>query len=115
MESAFLIIITSIFMLLFLNVIVLNIWSLFDHSSWSEDAQPSTNAQIVDIQIKKVKYAKNAAKFKTTVIFSDGFRFITHRTKRKQHYMSYEISIDKNEILMRAISAHEQALEKRMN
>ena len=93
--------------------IIRDIWSKFDHSSWDEKAQPSLNAKIADIKVEKVHYVKNGAKYKTTVLFSDGFRFVTHRTDRDERFFTYSISLNKEEILRCAMNAHKEAVEKR--
>ena len=94
-----------------------SIYWLFDHTGWQSDAVPDLNATITDISSKEVKYVKNGAKFKTTVTFSDGFYFITHKTNRDQHFMTYTISVDdslKSEIVSRAMEAHNKAATKRL-
>lgn len=91
-----------------------SIWSVFDHSGWKSDSKPDPNAQIIDISSKRVKYSKNGAKYKTTISFSDGFYYITHKTNREQNLLAYKISIDNNlmaEILESAISDHRIAVE----
>lgn len=91
--------------------------SLFDHKGWDESADPDFNATIVDISSKRVKYAKNDAKFKTTIKFSDGFYYITHKTDREQHLMTYTISITpelRDEIIQTAVSAHHKAVTKKV-
>ena len=110
----FLYIFAIIYLILVLIQLCRGIYSRFDHSSWNESAQPSQDATITDVTPEKVKYSKNNAKFKTTVTFSDGFRFVTHRTNKVQHLMSYDISIDINEITTLAIEAHQKAVEKEL-
>lgn len=90
------------------------IYYKFDHSYWDENSQPSLNAGIVDVVSEKVQYTKNNAKFKTTVTFTDGFRFVTHRTDRTQHFMTYDISVDKAEVIALAMEAHKKAVEKKV-
>ena len=68
--------------------VVRDIWSHFDHCSWDEPSNPFLEATIVDIKVEKVHYVKNGAKFKTTILFSDGFRFVTHRTKRDDNFFT---------------------------
>ena len=90
------------------------VWSYFDHYGWKAGAHPSKNATITGFSSEEVIYAKNAAKFKTTVTFSDGFYFITHKTNREQHFLKYRISIDaslKAKILSKAMEKHKAAVE----
>lgn len=92
----------------------IGVYSWWDHTGWEEPNKPDPQAQIKDIQKQKVKYTKNNAKFKTTVKFTDGFYFVTHRTNRENHFMSYQISVDAEEILRLALEAHSKAVEKKL-
>ena len=90
-----------------------SIYHLFDHTKWDECSMPDLNAKIVDIHTEKVIYVKNGAKFKTTILFSDGFRFITHKTNREDGFLTYHIDIDEslmNEIMEKSISVHKKAV-----
>ena len=90
--------------------------SSFDHGSWSNDAVPDLNAQIIDVQSHEVQYMKNGAKFETSVIFSDGYKFTTCKTKREQHLLSYTITVDSEllqEIVENAIQSHQKAVHKK--
>ena len=94
-----------------------SIWWSFDHSGWYSNARPDRDATITSCNSEKVKYEKNGAKFKTTVEFSDGFYYITHKTNREQHVFTYNISIDsalKSEILTKAMDKHKTAVEKKL-
>lgn len=89
-------------------------WS-FDHLGWNNVARPDADAQINNFTSEQVKYEKNGAKFKTTVTFTDGFYYITHKTNSERHVLSYTISIDdalKAEIIKKAIEKHQKAVEK---
>ena len=93
----------------------LEIYSGFDHTAWKEFSNPKMDAKIVDITSEKVKYLKNRAKFATVVTFSDGFQFITCKTKVRMGFSSYAISIDaelQKEIIEKACAAHKKAIEK---
>lgn len=90
------------------------IWWMFDHWGWSTCSKPDSNAQPNDFTSERVKYVKNDAKFKTTVTFTDGFYFITHKTSRMDYFMSYTISLPpelKAEILNKAIAKHAAAVD----
>lgn len=91
-----------------------SIHSLFNQSRWSENANPDPDAIIVDMKSQQVKYVKNGAKFKTTVTFSDGFTFTTHKTNRVNHFGSYTISVDRKEVAQMAKDAHAKAVEKKL-
>lgn len=43
---------------------------------------------------------------------SDGFEFVTFKTNREDHGMSYRIAIDKDEIIESALAVHEKAYHK---
>lgn len=91
-------------------------WSCFDHTRKPRDFAPDANASVVDVKTERVKYLKNGAKFKTTITFSDGFQFITHKTKREDGFFKYQISIDEDlaeVILRKAFSAHAKVALKR--
>jgi type III secretory pathway component EscS len=100
-------------------VIVLGValWSLFDHSKWAKNSNPSFDARIIDIQTDNVQYVKDGAKYKTTVYFSDGFIFTTHETNREDGIFSYQISIDADlseQIINNAVVAHKEAVYKKI-
>ena len=91
------------------------IYHLFDHTDYDTTLPLDPHAKIVDICSEQVQYTKNGAKYKTTVSFADGFRFITHKTKRKEGFFTYQISIDEEtlkRIIDKAIFAHKKAVEK---
>ena len=92
-----------------------SIYWKFDHKGWKENSRPDPNARIIDVSREEVMYEKNGAKYKTTVRFSDGFYYITHKTHRENHFLSYTISVDKelsDEIIETAIEAHKKELIK---
>ncbi len=91
--------------------------SMFDHKKWSKNSVPSLDATIVDIKTEKIKYLKNGAKYKTTVLFSDGFSFITHKTNREDELFSYTISVGGEllkQIIRKAEATHEKAVRKKI-
>lgn len=88
------------------------VWNCFDHSKVKANSVLCSDANIVDVRSEKVQYAKNGAKYKTTVTFSDGFKFITHKTNREDNFFTYQISVDTEEILENATKAHDRALKK---
>ena len=115
MRYVFAILFGTIILFLFLTTIIQEIRSKFDHTGWKKGSIPDRHATIANISSEKVKYDKNDAKFKTTVLFSDGFYFITHRTNRENRPLSYTISIDTklaNEIVARAKAIHNYEINK---
>lgn len=89
------------------------IWSQFDHSAVPESRELQPDAKIVRVYSEKVQYTKNGMKYKTTVIFSDGFKFVTHETDRVDGFLSYQISIGPElykRIIDSANEAHERSL-----
>ena len=91
------------------------VWSMFDHTGWNAGAIPNRNATVKDMKSERVKYLRNGAKFKTVVTFSDGFWYMTHKTNRKNGFMKYTISVDRElklQILEKAVAAHREAVVK---
>lgn len=86
-----------------------SIWCAFDHTKKGKYAILDKNAQIINMYSQKVQWTKNGAKFKTTVCFSDGFTFITHKTDREDGFFQYKISVDNGKILRLANKAHTKA------
>ncbi len=89
-----------------------------DHGKWYKNSNPDPKAVVSHTYSDPVKYVKNGAKYKTTVEFSDGFYFVTHRTNRNNHFMRYDISVDKElyqEIIRDAVDAHRLAVEKKLS
>lgn len=80
-----------------------------DCGGWNEGAKPNINAKVIDIQVERVIYTKNNAKFKTTVLFDDGYVFVSHKTDREDHTFRYKISISRETqevIINNAITQH---------
>ena len=91
------------------------IYSCFDRGRWSSGSNPNPDAKVVHISSERVSYIKNGAKYKTIVEFSDGYWFITHKTKRTEHFGSYTISIDdelRQYIIEKAAAKHAVAVDK---
>ena len=90
-----------------------DILSNFDSSGKKSNTRLDPYADILDINIEQVQYARNDAKFKTTVTFSDTYYYETHLTHRENGFYSYTISIDqelREQILRNAIFAHNAAV-----
>ena len=102
-----------LFIGIYLAIYGREISSFFDHTAWKPLSNPKIDATIVDISTEKVKYIKNGSKFKTTITFSDGFQFITHKANVTSGLLSYTVSIDgdkRKELIEKAIAAHSQAV-----
>ena len=72
-----------------------------------------------DATIKEIKHntvgAKGDKVIRTTVTFSDGFRFVSHDTIRENHLFFYTLSVPeeiKKRITQTAVLAHRQALNE---
>ena len=94
------------------------LYSKFDHCHLP-DTLLHEKAEIVDIKCERVQYINNGAKFKTNVIFSDGFVFTTYRTNREGNdWRTYKISIDSElaaSICKKATIAHDKAYLKQFS
>ena len=93
------------------------ILSFFNISYWTSGSTPDPDAQICDVSRKQVKYAKNDAKYKTTVDFTDGFRYVTHATDREQGFLSYRISMSReldSQIRDAAVIRHDKAVRRKL-
>lgn len=93
------------------------ILSWFDRGSWAKGAYPDPNAQISNVSREQVKYAKNDAKYRTTIEFTDGYRYITHKTGREQGFLTYTIAVDAAldaEIKEDAIRKHDKDVRKKL-
>lgn len=70
------------------------------------------DAKIIDINYNTVGL-KGSREIETTVIFDDGFRYVSRQTTRNDHIFSYSIQLtesDLNEIISRAIAKHDDIL-----
>lgn len=116
-------IVICILLFLFCIVIVFyngyrTIYSWFDHYGWKKNSSPKKNAKMHWITSEKVHYGSSStkAKLKTTVTFSDGFYFITHKTEYdRTGVFAYRMYISgelKKKIIESAIKKHDLAVEK---
>lgn len=90
----------------------MSIYSSFDHSHWSDTAAPCEEAKIIDMHSEEVQYMKNDAKFKTTIDFDDGFKFITYETERKNSLKSYRISVNSEKLFNLAMETHSNEISR---
>ena len=91
----------------------------FDRTKWDRSTPtPDPNAHIVDIKTERVTYVKNKTHYKTTVIFSDNFLFMTHDTDRDDRFFTYTISLSPEtteRIIKKATLAHDKEVAKLLN
>lgn len=102
-----------------LVVIILFVWKdvydSTDHSSFEDADALRGGAKIINVERKEVG-TKGHRRFRTTVLFDDGFKYISHKTDVSDGFLSYRISISRElsiEILRDAIKSHELAVAKR--
>ncbi len=80
----------------------------YDADKMREDAKPiGISHDIVGPNSKR--------RYRTTVTFSDGFKYISHKTNVDYQFLTYKISVPdemKDEIVMDAIEAHQRTFEK---
>ena len=91
--------------------------SNFDRGYWKKGSSPDPKAEIAYVSRKRVIYVKNGAKFKTTVDFTDGYRFVTHKTDREDGVFRYKISVDKHlasQIEGEAFYKHDKAVRRKL-
>lgn len=100
--------------LLLVFVISYNIYISQDHTSYDESTLKE-DAKVISINTDTVG-VKGSRKFRITVIFDDGFRFISHRgTSRENHMFYYRISISdavKKTIVNEAIHKHQMIYDR---
>lgn len=96
-------------------VALLNIYSWI-YNAFSHINKRSCKNLRPDAKIANVKQdtvgSKNDKKIRTVVTFDDGFEYISHKTDRENHLMSYRIQVTeatKKEILRDAVQAHQKA------
>lgn len=95
-------------------VVLLNIYSwiynAFSHSSGNKK-NLRRDAKIVNVKQDTVG-SKNDKKIRTTVVFDDGFEYISHKTDRDDSFFSYRIQVTeatRKKILEDAMQAHQKA------
>lgn len=82
-----------------------------------KDEQLRENARVISIDTKTVGL-KGTRKYRTTVVFSDGFEYISHMTGRDDEFSRYTIFLTpgmKKAIIADAKAAHFQRLRKYQN
>ena len=94
---------------------------VISRSRWENPCEPSLDAKIMEVETKKV-FFRNA--FRTTVSFSDGYRYHSHKCKVEENFFSrftpvrkYTISVEldtKVAICEDAMKAHDKAVRKKL-
>ena len=84
------------------------------HSDWGFSEYLEPDAKVMTVQSEVVGSGRNNKHFKTTVIFSDGFKYYSFCTEREDNILlgTYRISVYKNEVVEKAKKAHEKAIKK---
>lgn len=85
-----------------------------EHISMSEVSELRPDASPCKVERKEIGL-KGEHKYRTIVTFDDGFRYISHKTNRENHFLSYSISVPRSmnaEILSDAVAAHKKACNK---
>ena len=86
-----------------------------DHVVMDEEVHLRPDAKIIDVKSKPVGIDKHNKKMRTTVIFDDGFKYVSHDTEREDSFLSYRISVTpemKAHIIKQANDAHLHMLDK---
>ena len=104
-------------MLMIIGGVFVLIYTQFDHYGWDANLKkPDLQASITKVDHKKVSLFIFRSKMKTSIFFSDGFYYISYKTKAAQvDFNHYSISVDKQmtlEIVESAIKAHTDAVQK---
>lgn len=99
-------------------VAILNIYSwiynAFSHINVKSYKNLRRDAKIVNVKRDTVG-SKNDKKIRSVVTFDDGFEYVSHKTDRENHLMSYKIQVTEStakEILEDAMEAHQKACNK---
>ena len=96
------------------GIVYKDIYDSTNHCRCNDASRLSIEAKIVNISTEKVG-TKGHKRFRTTVVFSDGFEYISHDTNVDNYVFAYRISLsasDKEQIVLDAIEAHKNAIEK---
>lgn len=91
-------------------VIIKDIYDSTDHSSCDANQSLRIDAVPIDVQ-HKIVGTKGHRRVRTTVLFDDGFQYISHKTDVEDHTFSYSISLSSStnaEIIYAAKEAHEK-------
>lgn len=110
---------SELFKVLFLGglalVAVLNIYdwiyNAFSHTNKRSCKNLRPDAEIANVKEYTVG-GKNDKKIRTVVTFDDGFEYVSHKTDRENHLMSYRIQVTeatRKKILEDAMQAHQKA------
>ena len=101
-------------------VIGFNVWKKkynAGHSVRNSKLDLDYDPTVSNISSEEVKFGKTMAEYKTTVTFTDGFEYVTNKTKYDKGPVvaSYKYYIDeelREEIIKDAIAAHDKAYAK---
>ena len=100
----------------FVGFFVYSLWyESTDHCVCKDTSALRQDAKPVDLQ-RKVINSFGRKKYRTTLVFDDGFRYISHKTNTENHALSYTISIsasDNAELLQKAVAAHADYMQNK--
>lgn len=111
MNYIFLLIIFGGLVFLFIKDAIYNSTS---HCLIEDASKLRTGAQIIDVKSESVGHKQTSA-LRTTVLFDDGFAYISHKSERRQFLATIQMRVTEdimNEILFDAVKAHEDAVAK---
>ncbi len=104
-----------VFLLFVLGAIICkDIYDSTSHSVCDSPAMLKEDATIINVE-RKVIGSKGHKRYRTTLHFSDGFRFISHKTDVANHLIAYSISVTSElnkEIIRDALIAHAKMINK---
>lgn len=86
-----------------------------DHSKCALPEFLREDAKISSVKQEKVGL-KGSVTYRTTILFQDGFQYISHKCDRNDHFTYYTIFISEDtaeNIRQSAYNAHRKAIEKR--
>jgi len=104
--------------ILLVEIVYFTYWGWYNstnHSACNDVCALRDNARPIDMQRKEVNSIVGR-RFRTTLVFDDGFRYITHRTNINRHIFTYSISVmpsDNIDILQEGIKAHDAFMKKK--
>lgn len=98
-------------------LIAKDVYDSTDHSYFDDAVLLKSDAVPIDIK-RDIVGTKGHKRVRTTILFDDGFRYISHKTDIDDHFLSYSISVSAStsrDIIADAIAAHGKAMQKQMN
>lgn len=91
------------------------------HARFKRHLELNPDATISRMDSQQVRFGKTFAEYRTTVEFTDGFEYVTNKTKTEYNTpvkYAYRISVDdelRQEIQEDAIACHEKAVNRQLS